>query len=185
MNVGAPKERPILFSGPMVKAILSGAKTQTRRLIKASGPWDVYEGRDMDPWPLRGPGQGARVPCPYGFPGDRLWVRETWALLTGAGVRVVYRADGEPRQRFYPDEAIPMKWAPSIHMPRKYSRLALDVTGVRVERIRDISHADVRAEGFERRDDLMQLWVKLNGVGTWADNPWVWVVEFKRAEAAR
>ena len=78
------KERPIIFSGPMVRAILDGKKTQTRRAIKASGPWDVFEGRDMDPWPLRGPGQGARVPCPYGFPGDRLWVREAlWVSECG------------------------------------------------------------------------------------------------------
>lgn len=225
------KERPILFSGPMARAILDGKKTQTRRIARlpdsARGvvPEKIERGhvvRGGPPSPNdwvatyvgggSGPGgtwQRHAIACPYGAPGDRLWVRETWALLTGAGIRCVYRADGEPRQRFYPDEPIPMKWAPSIHMPRKHSRLTLEVVKVRVERLQDISEADARAEGVQpdtealsalshlrgadaaravpsrlrsSRDSFRDLWDGINGKrAPWASSPWVWVVEFRRA----
>ena len=157
------RELPILFSGPLVRAILDGTKTQTRRVIKAPGPWDVWEGRDMDPWPLRGPGQGARVPCPYGFPGDRLWVRETCSLMTiepvaGAVSRSLSTEEARQRTRFAADGTEPYgRWTPAIHMPRWASRLTLEVTGVRVERLNDISEADARAEGVALQEKSLYM----------------------------
>lgn len=170
------RERPILFSGPMVRAILDGRKTQTRRVAKGFLPWDE---------------------CPYGLPGDRLWVRETYrSAIHGAGRKIVYRADQDGSTDGF-------VWRPSIFMPRALCRLVLDVAAVGVERLQDISLHDCYAEGCERPNPLRlgsvvcetdnargwytQLWDSLNakrGFG-WATNPWVWVVEFKRAEAIR
>jgi hypothetical protein len=176
------KERPILFSAPMVHAILAGQKTQTRRVRFVFG-------------------------CPYGQPGDRLWVRESWARDDEDG-QVMYRADigrdvcadAWEQGRI---EGVPRyKWKPSIHMPRWASRILLEVTSVRVERLQDISESDALAEGVTPKWEpgcsgrLMdafggfsfrpaasayaELWEQINGPGSWDTNPWVWVIEFKR-----
>lgn len=190
------KERPILFSAPMIRAILAGLKTQTRRVVKPQPepgtdcPYHVGIGADRK----------ARV-CPYGAPGDRLWVRETgWErpvrtpqmMRNGADTwpRYVYDADGFSEQ----EHADLKEWGfvrrPSIHMPRWASRITLEVVGVRVERLLDISRGDAMDEGcpfpnMAAGDDPRQwyadLWQQINGPGSWALNPWVWVVEFRRA----
>lgn len=141
------RERPILFSGPMVRAILEGRKTQTRRIVKP--PFEMIGNGYL----VRPDGHGGRFgpyPCPYGQPGDRLWVRETWSH-TGTGVwsirdcsmandgDYIYRADGEIQG---------CKWWPSIHMPRWVSRIHLEVVSVRVQRLQDISEEDAMAEGL-------------------------------------
>lgn len=192
------KSRPILFSGTMVRAILDGRKTQTRRVVKGAPVYVTpFIGRDNQPTHEFGLHYtherviNKHVHCPYGQPGDRLWVRETWGVVCGAGRRTVYRADGDPMQAFYPGESIPMKWTPSIHMPRWASRLTLEVVNVRVERLQAISEADARAEGFAAdspdapfivtaRDAFRHKWLDLYGAESWNANPWVWVVKFKR-----
>ena len=184
------KERPILFSAPMVRAILEGGKTQTRRLVK-----------------IRGCAPGAvlpvEFPCPYGVVGDRLWVKETWrssraadkhspAALTGHGWPVWYVADGgvmwTGADRGGPGFMTPGKTRVSIHMPRWASRITLEVTDVRVERLQDITEADARAEGVQplQMDNgsalpsFEGLWCSINGAGSWAANPWVWAISFAR-----
>jgi hypothetical protein len=182
----AIKERPILFSAPMVRALLDGSKTQTRRLLKSNcqaigerddgslWPWSEHPDSAADHWHA----------CPYGQPGDRLWVRETWAphpdFPRSAG-RTVYRADPECEH----DVA---RWHPSIHMFRRDSRILLEIVSVRVERLNDCSNGDARAEGavankFDAVSPVFRyacLWDDINGRGSWNQNPWVWVVEFKR-----
>lgn len=220
------KERPILFSGPMVRASLEGRKTQTRRVVKPQPElWQTSEGerwvgrlRDGSFHDVENDGLGKfRETCPYGAPGDRLWVRETH-VYRHKHDRVYYRAD-HPIYDPYAHNG----WRPSIFMPRKWSRLTLEVTGVRVERLQDISEEDVRAEGmgsatacsllphghgngqdlraigcgdiyeakpntndWTPRDCWRIGWCSINGADSWAANPWVWVVEFKRiAQEAR
>ncbi len=214
------KERPILFSAPMVRAILEGLKTQTRRIVK---PQPV--GKDLraaldGKW-LEKPFAGLALPmiedlpieCPYGQPGDRLWVRESgWErpertakmMREGADTwpRFAYAADGWNDQDRADFKAWGFKPRPSIHMPRWASRILLEITGVRVERLQDISDDDCLAEGIaqvvrERLPGLQQcgeydaidvdpaveyqaLWETINGPGSWADNPWAWVIEFRR-----
>ena len=189
------RERPILFSAPMVRAILAGTKTQTRRAIKAPGIF-VSSGAINGHGVVSMTDAGIReVRCPYGQPGDRLWVREAWKVDLN---HRFYRADGDPGG--------PVPWTPSIHMPRWASRITLEVTGVRVERPQDISEADAKAEGVHRCLDglwsggawkhlrrpncyadpcnaFCDLWASINGPGSWDANPWVWVVEFRRVEA--
>jgi hypothetical protein len=220
------KELPILFSAPMVKAILEGRKTMTRRLVKVlpenceekpdpSRAWidDTY----MEP-------QYGNVPClkmPYGpeggdnstavrhfpryEPGDHLWVREAFNLYDGEGVRwegarlgtlnampdgfhAVYDADRPGgTDGLY-------KWRPSIFMPRWASRITLEVTSVKVERLQDISEEDCYAEGIERPHpsgafphtnsavanvEFRVLWESINGPGAWDANPWVWAISFR------
>lgn len=184
------KERPILFSAPMVRALLAGTKTQTRRVAKNLPHESEYEPglfsmmvvRDGKLMEATG-GVGMLKPlCPYGQPGDRLWVRETWTEWEGT---FLYRADFEGCE-------VAWKWTPSIHMPRKSSRITLEVTAVRVERLQDISEEDAKAEGaggeryigqgFDHcvhREAYRTLWNDINGPGSWDANPWVWVVEFK------
>lgn len=233
------KERPILFSGPMVKALLSGAKTQTRRLVgldtlqvsNTPGYDLTWRGRA----PLRSIAQQRRHSggcwqdvstgrflglCPYGVPGDRLWVRETWAssrvhdttrpsglpMAAGEAPTTWYAADGTAEESWLNRG----RWRPSIHMPRWASRITLEVTDVRVERLQDISEEDARAEGMdwaaplvlpgERIDDdredprevgygsgsfalqnFRKLWDSINGKRVpWATNPWVFAISFKR-----
>lgn len=181
------RERPILFSGPMVRAILDGTKTQTRRVAMHTVCGVRVARLAYDPAP-------DVCACPYGVPGDRLWVRETFAPFSTGGA--VYRAD---KPRFSPGahEVVGGSWHPSIHMPRWASRLSLEVTGVRVERLQDISEADAIAEGCHDSDGaptqelsgtargaFALLWDDLNadrGYG-WDANPWVWVVEFRKVE---
>lgn len=151
----AIKERPILFSGPMVRAILDGRKTQTRRVMKPQPTAFWNDGRQPKNLPYdRSKDQVIR--CPYGQPGDRLWVRETWAVVPqvtdngpkhkakGDGTGVTWRADwnGNPSG---------FKWKPSIHMPRWASRITLEIVHVRVERLQSISEQDAIAEGVESR----------------------------------
>ncbi|MFP2898779.1 hypothetical protein [Corallococcus sp. 4LFB] len=218
------RERPILFSAPMVRALLDGRKTVTRRVLKPQ-PADIEfwlggqpsNSREGHPVMRDATGKGwsacGPFTCPYGPPGSRLWVRETFGVLTGAGRRVVYRADGEPEQSFYPGEPIPgMKWTPSIHMPRWASRLTLEVVSVRAERLHDITEEDAVREGVERwsigdgwqeyglsdaelltqgppmptaRESFRTLWESINGPESWDANPWVWAISFRKVEVVR
>jgi len=199
-------ERGILFSAPMVRALLDGTKTQTRRAVKRQ-PWvscSIEEGGGGEPpfvySALHGAGPGhdvdeSRTPCvcPYGQPGDRLWVRETWARPAALDPGpTVYRADYPacvPAQYENVPPAEEIAWKPSIHMFRKDSRILLEIVSVRVERLQDISAIDALAEGCSHNDmrhgDSLvsvyaRLWESINGAGSWDANPWVWVVEFKR-----
>lgn len=223
-------ERPILFSGSMVRAILSGQKTQTRRIVKpqpSAGVRDsVFVRSGLED------GHGRELRCPYGQPRDRLWVRETWRhsansleearaitedITSGTAVdwRATYvesrinelgfsREDAEMADKFE-------VWRPSIHMPRWASRITLEITGVHVERLGDISDTDVDSEGVEGHyvedgwywrnyllsdeeaaispmlasatESFRSLWEKINGAGSWDVNPWVWVVKFRRVQS--
>src|ERR1700743_758723 len=232
-------ERPILFSGAMVRALLDGSKTQTRRVCKPAQAASLSRvipvaapGQDEQRPPFLTPGWfgdedgDVHFLSPYGVPGDRLWVRETfycdnafypdgvgvgsmWREVDGKRIAVpvdeqraemlaedmYYRADGEPE---FEGAEGPTPWRPSIHMPRWASRITLDVTGVRVERLRDIRDADAIAEGIEvglggfhvdggrhfhaasACESYESLWDSLNadrGYG-WDTNPWVWCVSF-------
>jgi len=195
------KERPILFNGEMVRAILDGRKTMTRRVVKGAGHSSVT--RMLAPWRANGTIRtkemcgheaGPFHDCPYGAPGDRLWVRETWMPESEEGIRtggVLYRAT----DRAEPDGDCPFRWRPSIHMPRLASRITLEITDVRVEKVRDITHADALAEGVaydvSKADGapvprFRALWDSIyakRGYG-WNANPWAWVIEFKRVEGA-
>lgn len=204
------KERPILFKGPLVRAILSGQKTVTRRPLKMPhGFWETSATGELVPIPAN---------CPYGKPGDRLWVRETWycdhfEVMRGPYLKpddldirealedgtLVYGADG-----LAPYEQEQPTWKPSIHMPRWACRILLEITAVRVERLEDLDEDQAQAEGFGDHefgcsrpcepdgypacscgslsyvDSFRRLWESINGPQAWAANPWVWVVEFKR-----
>jgi hypothetical protein len=211
------RERPILFSGPMVRAILTGTKTQTRRVVierhftPATGcAWDrdwkdvgvvraIKEhlfGAFLDAF--KGVAIG-RLLCPYGAPGDRLWVRETFRQGDGS-MSVHYAAD--------PDEVSGGPWRPSIFMPRWASRIQLEVMEVRVQRLQKISDDDERAEGVRKlplqegvagawwtadvsagidlqsrtsQGAFRKAWDSINGKrAPWSSNPWVWVISFKR-----
>lgn len=181
-------ERPILFSAPMIRAILEGRKTQTRRIVSPQPPEthvlcgvnDLFwvEGKDE-------PGGCPEFKCPHGVPDQRLWVRETFQD-TGPELNIepgyVYRAT-DPDW----DNHVGWKWTPSIFMPRKASRITLEIVKVRVERVQQITGKDALAEGILRDDDgetpnFRQLWDSINaqrGFG-WDVNPWVFVIEFKR-----
>ncbi len=179
----------------MVRAILEGRKTQTRRIVK-------FPLRDRDfGCELAGNEIGeaeAHRLCPYGKPGDRLWVRETWAPRAQGG----YWYAADPETALFKESWIGFKWRPSIFMPRSASRITLEIIGVRVERLQEISEADALAEGIVRWDSpgahymfaineagdyngptarlvYQGLWDRINGVDSWASNPWVWVIEFK------
>lgn len=180
-------ERPILFSGPMVRAILEGRKTQTRRVVKLPrGIVSLYRPFPNEPQNVQGVDQDGLIgwyavpsACPYGVPGDRLWVRESFARSDFGKNGYLYRADGELKV---------ISWSPSIHLPRAACRLVLEVTDVRVQRLQEISDADARAEGCETnvvcpdvRANYRAVWDSLNAKrAPWTSNPWVWVVEFRR-----
>lgn len=181
------KERPILFSGPMVRAILEGRKTMTRRVVKPN-LFIERNGGNLPPIEQSHAYFGVfcsrHVSCPYGQPGDRLWVRETWARgMTDE--ELYYRATDKEITDEEREEG--MRWKPSIHMPRWASRITLEVTEVRVERLQGITEADSVAEGIKPLQggavsDFRLLWDHLNasrGYG-WDANPWVWVVSFRR-----
>ncbi|NII53537.1 hypothetical protein [Luteibacter sp. SG786] len=237
------RERPILFSAPMVRAILEGRKTVTRRVVKLRHSWELEEAADGSKWPwhpdyVTGGEWDGWADCPYGMPGDRLWVREAWRVpaslddLSGkriaekcleAGYRkpwapISFEADGALSSAkdwrdfgSTPGEAVPGRYRHARFMPRWASRITLEVTAVRVERLQDISEVQAIAEGIERVSDnfgngpaycdysmgrlddtaewfsqpipsFRSLWESINGSWSWADNPWVWVVEFRRVE---
>ena len=224
------KERPILFSGAMVRALLAGTKTQTRRVCK---PQPVADGKFVGghyvPSTKRTEGVQIAVhapyvhlACPHGQPGNRLWVRETffawgrWETRFSAKKgrdewhfvdmtlecdrAYQYAADGAPQMPVQDKRhggVTPGWWKrPAIFMPRAASRITPEITSVRVERLLDISEADALAEGVTDDGSLVTaldgndrggaiaayatLWEVINGVGSWDDNPWVWVVEFRR-----
>ena len=204
------KEKPILFSAPMVRAILDGRKTVTRRVVKPQPAGEIRRGEpDFNHWidtkywerqnQKENRGIGTRgFACPYGQPGgDRLYLRETWAAphaydhlpprLIPQDARIHYAAT---------EDRGGLLWRPSIHMPRWASRITLEVTGVRVERLQEISYEDARAEGAEfwrndgtltglppcsaHRYEFEDLWTSINGADSWKQNPFVWVINFRR-----
>jgi hypothetical protein len=181
----------------MVRAILEGRKTMTRRVVKPQPTLDhglVFEGIALGKF---GAVSDSVIACPYGTIGDRLWVKETHHVrdagyVDGTGRDIVYKAD---------DEDFPYGWTPSIHMPRWASRINLEITGIRVERVQDISEEDARAEGLwckfdgqgcegqchkcsaTAKEAFEALWDSINSKrAPWASNPWVWVIEFGRAK---
>ncbi len=206
------KERPILFSGDMVRALLSGAKTQTRRIVKpqpvyAGGAWKCADGSTHQ---ASRQSKSLLESCPYGQPGERLWVKEDW------------RIEGKHTDSYLPDEIecnrshfsrpayeASITWNKDMYgklrslstMPQSFSRILLEIVSIRVERLNGISEQDARAEGItdggcvccgnpepcgcanpspDARDAYIWLWESIYGAGSWAANPWVWVVEFKR-----
>jgi len=212
------KERPILFNGEMVRAILAGRKVQTRRAVKPQPKNDPAKHHPIEPyktslgewnWVLSGTGMGTGdpFPCPFGQPGDRLWVREATEAdhdTSDAVTLARYSADRTPV--CYPDgtgdgfDGAIQHWEhwkdkrQGAHMPRSMCRLLLDITAVRLERLQGISEADALAEGIEEiggrftfnggmhesltpRLSFQTLWDSTGG--DWASNPWVWVIEFK------
>jgi len=210
------KYRPILFQGAMVRALLNGTKTKTRRVVKKSECWPVSTVRATM---LESRGtvmavdaqrctHGPEIKCPYGMPGDQLWVREAWRHIEGGAMydsaggvmdscdpEIIYRAS---RPHFSGP------WKPSIHMPRWASRITLEIVSVRIEQLGDISRKDAESEGVglrrvsendhrwidyadkdgvrtfgDPRQSFWSLWKSINGSGSLDANPWVWVVEFK------
>jgi hypothetical protein len=226
------KERPILFKAEMVRAILDGRKTQTRRAVKPQPASGVRQ----SPFSSSGleDGHGRELSCPYGKPGDQLWVRETWRIGAwdhNEGSMCIDYQDGPDKTwRNVPDSGwferewiaisdeltrkkigfnakgnyhwapgqSPLKWKPSIHMPRWASRIQLEITDLRVERLQEISEEDAFQEGVDNKlcaesvgrsplkmgvatqSGYAYFWDKINGPGSWDANPWVWVIEFKR-----
>lgn len=198
------KERPILFQSEMVRALLDGRKTQTRRdrylkNINESPDYRLtWQGISGGVFGVRfdRPRKTIFIPSPYGAPGDHLWVRETFCI--GHFNEIIYRATEPDQGCSHPEDMSP--WKPSIFMPRRESRITLEITSVRVERLQDITEDDAKAEGvtiggtkfdhpsisneeeygracgFAYKD----LWEKINGKGSWDKNPWVWAITFKK-----
>lgn len=214
------RERPILFSGPMVRAILDGRKTQTRRLVK---PQPGAAGMEMLSGNVSPRGERMRYhaievgggydamfwTCPYGQPGDRLWVKEAcWigekapqatmqvggydaGLATATHRFKAYREEWGDKKPWEAMGAVTGRWRPSIHMPRWASRITLEITNVRVQRLNDISDDDAKAEGWDAETAgqhpygwYRALWDEINGKGSWAANPWVWALTFRRIDHA-
>jgi hypothetical protein len=203
-------EHQILFKAPMVRALLDGKKTQTRRVVKARADKDMGPRCVMQPHEIAGEvNGGSYLNSPYWEPGDRLWVREVWRTVAEADA--LPPRDLTPAHRLWFEADAPHqlgfgKLRPSMFMPRWASRITLEVTEVRVERLQDISTADAWAEGMpdapppgvyiDRMDEFVRwsdgvmrenpkqayrtLWESINGAGSWGANPWVWVVAFKR-----
>ncbi|MEH4985908.1 hypothetical protein PO461_00530 [Enterobacter asburiae] len=230
------KERGMIFNGEMVRAILDGRKTQTRRPVNPQPELTAGSGFSWKGW-VYGSGSTdretnknfAHVACPHGKPGDRIWVRETFQgpLFDYEQMEAyqedsskfqkpefcVYKADGKPAPEFFDaDENLHCSWRPSIHMPRWASRITLEITGVRVERLQQISESEAAIEGMiftdygvgrfgqqnpgyswrptthtdqclpNARMAYANLWEEIYGEGSWQANPWVWVIEFERVE---
>lgn len=208
-------EHPIVFN--LVRAVRSGRKTQTRRVVKGD-PVDIRCNGTGFATLVHAGGGNSTAKCPYGIPGDQLWVRETWQYAD-------WSEDGQPYIRYRSDDAVLLRagdenspevwatlsapenykidgkaadhrWRPPVTMPRWASRITLEVLGVRVERLQDISEADAAAEGATwhenrpgrdyprtKREAFSALWYVINGKKhPWESNPWVWVIEFKKVE---
>lgn len=205
------KETGLMFKAPLVRSILDGTKTQTRRIakdVKHPGWGNVYTPSVL----AREPQHTLDAACPYGGPGDRIYVREAWAPNTGSAGGFLFRADHGGAASFNRCDLktgvwthSTSRWWPSIHMPKHAARIWLDITGVRLERLHDISEADCIAEGISElphqaaergcwwtgnvaagaalhgrtpRNAFQLLWESTGG--DWAANPWVWVIDFKR-----
>ncbi|MFJ5371268.1 hypothetical protein ACIPTP_12190 [Pectobacterium versatile] len=211
------KERGMIFNAEMVRAILNGRKTQTRRIIK-NQPFDrsqyrhdhqieIISGRAENGDEVDGlyaytksTGGTWSAKCPFGQPGDRLWVRETFAALEPGSYEQVKPRQGHCQDlRYAATDRLAKsdanirgyKWIPSIHMPRYASRILLEITDVRVERLKHIPRDGIIAEGYpaERATDggeydpflwYRDLWESLYGEGSWQANSWIWVIEFKQ-----
>ena len=218
------KETGMLFNGAMVRALLDGRKTQTRRIVKGQefwgdaainarpidgGLWRIEGATQINPWLLDNSVTFVDVKSPFGQVGDRIWVRETFALSVidpdggppedaPENYDVIYR-EGDQPDGGWTDSAgnkISAPWKPSLHMPRWASRITLEITDVRIERLHDISEADSIAEGIELTlrgwkstkyehvfytlpvMAFQDLWESTGG--DWNANPWVWVIEFKQ-----
>jgi len=220
------KEKPILYNGEMVRAVLEGRKTQTRRIIKpiSQDKW-LFDGSWSDKY-VKNPGNFVVEHCPYGKVGDRLWVRETWKIssfMEGEPIEFQYRADMTTKEENEMSDCVayeywyenmvsdsssylekighpmnnegiyhwkngesPLPWKPSIHMPRWASRITLEIINVKIERVQDISEADIIAEGCPNEYLLGKNWFipAWNSIYSkrgfpWESNSWVWVIEFK------
>lgn len=198
------KERPIIFSGEMVQAILDGRKTQTRRVMKIPPERDQVR---LCHWvesgfahPLQeGDGCSCReIKCPYGKVGDRLWVKETWSTEWDGNKRYIcYKARGGK----YYDTGVKHTWKSPLFMPREHSRIDLEITNIRVERLQDITEDDAKAEGVQPekmgvmaskenncsrlcyRKGFEKLWEKIHGIKCdfdWESSKWVWAIEFRK-----
>lgn len=190
----------MIFNGEMVRAILDGRKTQTRRPYnwKRQPAMEMAERDDGSLWPWAEDCENSGdiwIQCPFGEVGDRIWVRETFG---DCGVRLVYQADNDDGAKCKVE-----RWTPSIHMPRWASRILLEITGVRVERLNGISETEAEAEGIDMdaladsqdcydciadhnmtgrptaKGAFKYLWESIYGEENWQANPWVWVIEFK------
>ncbi len=208
------KERGIIFSSEMVRAILDGRKTQTRRIVKSAPTTHNFHGWIVSSTCAKDEGKACwaignspllkdpiRLNCPFGKIGDRLWVRETWQCGLCTESTFAYRATHKPSDLEEGRSEI-IKWAPSSQMPRWASRILLEITGVRVERLQDINEEDAVAEGvaplhggywkhyqpdwtqhqLSARGSFVTLWNSINGVDAWYKNPWVWVIEFRQIQ---
>lgn len=217
------KQRPILFNSEMVCATIDGRKTHTRRIINPQPTLSDSSGFN---WKGRAYGLGAspseternfsKWSCKHGKVGDRLWVRETFQPVfadgfdhnsvarsdykTGRGYKCSYPATDGIQEFIDAEDNVTDRCTPSIHMPRWASRITLEITGVRAERLQDISEADAKAEGIQKawqyadcyytpsgdyasaRVAFQRLWESINGPESWDANPFVWVIEFKRVE---
>lgn len=194
-------EKPILFNAEMVNAIFSGRKTQTRRIMgnqPAGQDLETVHVRHNDDFNFQwygNLGESSYFPCPLGKPGDQLWVREAFATGLCTKSTLAYRATHRPEDL---EEGWfeKIKWTPSIHMPRWASRINLLITGVRVERLQDISEQDAMAEGcaygkgdgeidlaVRPENHFPTLWESIYGAENWQANPWVWCITFERMEA--
>jgi hypothetical protein len=213
------RERPIIFNADMVRAVLDGRKTQTRRIMTPQPADDIqlhkFPNKSLLGWLSsleHKHGSFTAHICPFGQLGDRLWVREAFqGPLVSEDLFDDYRAypdrfetpeyceyaaDGGPRPEYCDlDDNLRHGWRPSIHMPRWASRITLEITGVRVERLQDISQSDAKSEGcwygrgggepdfaVNPSDHFSTLWASIYGADSWRANPWVWVIEFKRVE---
>ena len=201
-------DRPILFSTLMVRAILEGRKTQTRRGVNTKGldslgpcgnsiAGDIHlAGRDWS-------GNSVLLRCPYGQPGDLLWVKETWQAwrycsmeydewcLCDCPPSEILERFGTPKLEYAATTESFGPWRPSIHMPRWASRITLKIVSVRIERLLNISNEDCWDEGMcdatnpevkANRKWFSELWESINGPGSWNANPWVWVIQFKKVK---
>ena len=192
MSASNMADRPIIFSAPMVRALLSGRKTQTRRIIKPQ-PLQPFCGISTDgvKWWTNDEEAGVieplRVPCAEG---DRLWVREAWGMgVSDHGDCPRYKAtmDYKCGDKIKSEHEGPFKWRPSIHMPRWASRITMEVTAVKVERLQDINRGGAMEEGCpfpnmasgpNPLDWFRDLWTSIHGPGAWEANPWVAAISF-------